>query len=409
MEHPEKNVIRLGWISLLNDIGSETIIRLIPFYISGVLGASMAIVGTIEGLAETTSTLLKPTFGKLSDRLGKRKNFVLLGYVLSSAARPLLAFAGTPLAVGLLRVGDRFGKAVRTAPRDALISVTQSKQTQGMRFGMNRAMDTAGAIVGIGLFALFIYWKSGNGETFRLTSLDWKILCLASLIPSLICVAILIWGIAEVPSRKPPEGTALAPFPAVLKRYLFSVGLFGLANSSDAFILLRSKDMGFSLLQILEMIILLNLFSSMTAIPATLLSDRFGRKTLILAGWVIYAGVYGGIGLGFGSHSVWVYGGLLAVYGLFYGFTEGVEKAWIADLTGPHERGRAYGWFGLITGLSALPASAVFGWAWDRFGDHIPFLGGAVLALIAALALLLIVPKENAQKVSDTFCAPSTL
>lgn len=255
-------------------------------------------------------------------------------------------------------------------------------------------MDTIGALIGIGTFAIFLYGRTGGGGgQLQLTSNEWRVLCIASLVPSLFCIAILICGISEVAqsATSAPERSRRRGSP-ILRKYLFAVTVFGLANSSDAFILLKAKDMGYSLLQTLGMISVLNVFSSMTALPAAMLSDRLGRKTLILAGWLIYAATYTLIGLGFGTKSALAYGTLLGFYGLFFGFTEGVEKAWIADLTPPDDRGRAYGWFGLLTGLTAFPASAVFGWAWDRFGDQVPFLGGAAIACVACLVLLATVP-----------------
>jgi len=318
-------------------------------------------------------------------------------------ARSLLALATSPLSVGLLRVADRFAKAVRTAPRDALISVTPSEKKQGWRFGINRAMDTLGALLGIGLFGLFVYGKTGGGgSSLQLTSGEWRALCVASLLPCLACMAIVVWGILDIDQApRTSERPEPARFSPILKKYLLAVGLFGLASSSDAFILLRGKDLGFSLLETLGMISMLNLASSATALPASVLSDRLGRKTLITAGWLIYVFTYAAIGLGFGRSPV-AYAIVLGFYGLFYGFTEGVEKAWVADLTKPEDRGRAYGWFGLITGLTALPASVVFGWAWDRFGDRLPFLADAVLAILALGALWALVPSSAQAKSSPS-------
>jgi MFS family permease len=393
-----QNVLRLGWVSLLNDIGSETISRLVPFYVSGVLGAPMAVVGTIEGVAEATSTLLKPVFGSLSDKTSSRfskKKFVLLGYFLSSVTRPLLALAGNPFFVGLLRATDRLGKAIRVAPRDAIIANSEMGAKgafkQGKKFGINRAMDTAGAVLGVAIFAVFLKFHS-----LELTSEEWSLLCVASIVPAVLAIAIIVFGISEpkaiVKTSGPIQKTPLSP---TLKRYLIAVGVFGLANSSDAFILLKTRDLGYSLLETLGMIILLNLFSSATAIPAAMLSDRFGRRTLIAGGWTIYAATYAAIGFNIGDGRPWLYALILAFYGLFYGFTEGVEKAWVADLTTTESRGRAYGYFGMVVGLATLPASAVFGWAWDRFGNQVPFLASAALALFAIAILFAVVPKRS--------------
>jgi MFS family permease len=395
----DRNVVRLGWVSLLNDIGSETISRLVPFYVSSVLGASMAVVGVIEGVAETTSTLLKPVFGALSDRNLERfskKKFVFAGYFLSSLTRPLLALAINPFSVGLLRATDRFGKAVRVAPRDALIANSKmgSKTAfkQGKKFGINRAMDTAGAVLGVALFALFLKYHS-----LELTSYEWRVLCFVSIAPAVLALAIITYGISEPGGGVKPgsETIANAPISPTLKRYFVAVAVFGLANSSDAFILLKTRELGYSLLETLGMVILLNLFSSATAIPAAMLSDRVGRRTLIAGGWTIYAAAYAAIGFNAGQGRPWLFALILAFYGLFYGFTEGVEKAWVADLTNAQSRGRAYGVFGLVVGLTALPASAVFGWAWDRFGDQVPFLASSALALFSVAILFALVPSRE--------------
>jgi MFS family permease len=395
-----RTVIRLGWVSLLNDIGSETIARLVPFYVSGVLGASMAVVGTIEGIAETTSTLLKPVFGRLSDKNNGKKAFVLTGYLISSLARPLLALAASPLLVGFLRAADRFGKAVRVAPRDALIANSGNKLKQGKKFGINRAMDTIGAVAGLTLFALFLkfYSDAPSSIPIELSIHAWKVLCIASLVPSSIAILIIYFGVSDFQAFTKKKEVSASPkirLSPILKRYFICVVVFGLANSSDAFILLKTRQLGYSLIETLLMIVLLNLFSSATAIPAAALSDRFGRRTLIAMGWTIYAATYTAIGLNAGARQPWIFALILGFYGLFYGFTEGVEKAWVADLTEAETRGSAYGVFGLVVGLTTLPASALFGWAWDRFGDRVPFLGAAALAFFATALLFGLVPAHQ--------------
>ncbi len=392
----EKNIIRLGLVSMFNDLGSETISRLIPFYLSSVLGAPMSVVGLVEGVADATATLLKPLFGRLSDRIHLRKPFVVLGYGLSALARPLLAFAGAWPLVAALRFSERVGKGIRTAPRDALIADSSSAGSRGRHFGINRSLDTLGALLGVGGFGAWI-WFRGDAT---LTAGTWKVLALTCGVPGLIALALVVGGVIEVGPRvagasSRPSGDLerTEKFTPTLKRYIMIVALFGLANSSDAFILLKAKELGYSLVETLGMVALLNLVSAMTAIPAAALSDRMGRRALIATGWVIYAITYGLIGWGvLEGHPVW-FAATLALYGLFYGFTEGVEKAWIADLAPVSERGRAYGVFGFVLGAVALPASLVFGWAWDHFGSSVPFLGCAGIALVAAGVLVVGMPK----------------
>ncbi|MGK5088675.1 MFS transporter [Bdellovibrionota bacterium FG-2] len=393
----EKNIIRLGLVSLFNDLGSETISRMIPFYLASVLGAPMSIIGLIEGLADATATLLKPLFGTLSDRVHLRKPFVVLGYGLSSLARPLLAFAGAWPLVAVLRFSERLGKGIRTAPRDALIADSSHAGARGRHFGINRSLDTLGALLSVAGFGAWIWYRGDSA----LSAETWHVLALACGVPGVIALALVVGGVIEVGPRR---GTAVAQktasgletsekFTPTLKRYFMIVALFGLANSSDAFILLKAKELGYSLLETLGMIALLNLVSAMTAIPAAALSDRMGRRALIATGWVIYAVTYGLIGWGvLEGHPVW-FASTLALYGLFYGFTEGVEKAWIADLAPVGARGRAYGIFGFILGAVALPASLFFGWTWDHFGSSVPFLGCAGIALLAAVLLWAGMPK----------------
>lgn len=378
----------------MNDLGSETITRLLPLFVSGVLGASMSTVGAIEGVAEATSTLLKPLFGSLSDRLGRRKGFVLVGYALSTLARPFLAFSGSPWEVGFLRFSDRLGKGIRSAPRDALIADSGEPRSHGRNFGINRSMDTVGAVLGVALFA---GWVALHGEA-HLTQTQWTQLTLASLVPGMVAVLLVGLGITEIapPARAaspaPREKPARRPLNQQLRRYLVVVALFGLANSSDAFILLRAQESGYLLVETLGMIVLLNLVSAATSIPAAALSDRLGRRALIAMGWSIFALSYLLIGSDEVAGRPWVFAAVLAIYGLFYGFTESVERAWIADLCEPEARGYAFGVFGLVVGATALPASVGFGWVWDRYGPGVAFHASAALSLFATSLLFALVP-----------------
>lgn len=384
------NNLTLGWVAGLNDLGSEVLTRLIPFYLSGVLGAPMSAVGAVEGIAESAATLLKPIFGRLSDRWRRRKVFVLLGYALSSSARPLLIFAGTWPLVALLRFGDRLGKGIRSAPRDALIADSSLSSQRGKNFGINRALDTLGAVAGVLAFAVF----SLRSHTTELTHSTWMGLVALCSVPGFIATALVYFRVSEprtltVAHAQTKENEKL---PGDLKRYLICVGLFSFANSSDAFILLRAKDLNFSLAEILGMVALLNIVSSLTAVPAAMLSDRFGRKTLIAMGWSLYSGTYFLFGSTLIGSSRFLYAATIAVYGLFFGFTESVERAWIADLVPAASRGRAYGIFGLVVGAVALPASFGFGLLWDRLGSEVPFMISATLALFATGLLFALMP-----------------
>jgi MFS family permease len=390
-ENSRKNILLLGWVSLLNDIGSEVLIRVIPLFVVGVLGAPMKAVGAIEGVAESTATLLKPLFGALSDRWGSRKPLVVAGYAFSALSRPFLAIAGSWPEVGFLRFTDRLGKGVRTAPRDALLA-DSSEGAAGYAFGLNRALDTLGALLGVGTFATWA-WLHGERE---LTARTWVGLTLACSIPGILAVALTQLSVTEPKAETPAAKARLAgpPLPGEFRRYLVVVGFFALANSSDAFILLKAQSDGFDLAETLGIVALLNVVSSMTSLPAAWLSDRVGRRALIAAGWVIYAGCYAGIGT-IAVGRPWVFAALVAVYGLFFGFTEGVEKAWIADLAPANARGKAYGFFGLVTGAVALPASLGFGWLWDRYGSDVPFVASAAVAMFAVALLFALMPLKK--------------
>jgi len=386
-----KTVITLGWISFLNDLGSEVLTRLVPLFVTGVLGASMQTVGAIEGIADATATLLKPYFGSWSDGLRKRKIFVVLGYGLSSLSRPFLALATGWQAVALIRFSDRVGKGIRNAPRDALIADVSTHQKRGRNFGINRALDTLGAVGGVSAFML---WANAS-ESSQLTASNWITLTLACSVPGFLAIALLLFKVQDAPATSTailPASQSKTRLSPTLKRYLFVAGFFGLANSSDAFILLRAKSLGYELFEILGMVALLNIVSAFTAIPAAALSDRLGRRALLAAGWTIYAMTYALLGTGWVENRLAFYV-LVAVYGLFFGFTESVERAWVADLAPKEQAGRAYGWFGVVVGLSALPASFGFGWAWDRWGSQVPFMASAVIALFSTALLFAFLPK----------------
>jgi MFS family permease len=382
-----QNVLRLAWVSLLNDISSDALLRAFPLYISGVLGAPVAAIGVIEGLAEASATLLKPVFGRISDRWGKRKGFVAWGYGLSALSRPLLAFAGSWPQAGALRIVDRIGKSVRTGPRDALIAdSTGPSGRHGRSFGLNRAFDTLGGVLSVGALYGWLRWHG----TVEISRESWRFLCLAMSLPGVVAVVLVALGIQDVArlvSTKTGSDTPLSP---QLKRYLVCAGLFALANSSDAFVLLRLKELGYSLPATLVLVALNQLVSSFSSLPAAALSDHWGRKPLLTAGWVIYAVCYALLGSPVAAQGLLAVAPIIALYGLFYGFTEGVEKAWVADLAPPEGRGRAFGVFGLVVGGLAFPASTAFGLAWERWGSGVSFGLAAGLAAAATASLYLL-------------------
>jgi MFS family permease len=392
----QKNLSRLPrnvWVmsatSLLNDISSEMLLNLIPFFLANILGVRTAVIGLIEGIAETTASLLKIHFGALSDRFGKRKPFAVIGYVLSAITKPLLYFASAWGWVLAVRVADRIGKGVRTAPRDALIADSIDAGQRGLAFGLHRASDTLGAFLGLGIAALIV-WRT-QAQASLLTLDTFRLVVLVSIVPAVLGVLVLAWGAVEVTGTSKTTDTprlSLREMNPRFRYFLFVLILFTLGNSSDAFILLRGQERGLSLLQVMGMSLTFNAIYTAFAAPLGAWSDRVGRRRLLLIGWLTYGLVY--LGFAF-SNTGWQVWSLFGLYGLYYAATEGAAKALVADLVPPEQRGTAYGFFNAATGIAVLPASFIAGllWqgvgTWPGFGASAPFFFGALMALLAGL------------------------
>jgi MFS family permease len=382
------NVWVLTAASFLTDISSEMIVNLIPLFLANVLGVRTSIIGLIEGVAETTASLVKLYSGALSDKLGKRKALVVLGYGLSTIAKPFLYFANTWGWVLGVRFTDRIGKGIRTAPRDALIADSIDEKQRGLAFGLHRAGDTAGAFLGL-LVASAIVWAN-QADAAKLTRDTFQIVVLASIIPAVLAVVVLVLGVKEIPSAK--EGKApvlsLQGMDRRFRMFLLVLVLFTLGNSSDAFIILRGQERGLDVLQVMGMVLTFNLVYSVFAAPLGSLSDKIGRRKLIIGGWMAYGLVYLGFAFSQTGRQVWF---LFALYGLYYAATEGAAKALVADLVPSEKRGTAYGLFNAVIGLTALPASLIAGilWqgvgAWAGFGASAPFYFGAAMVLLAGI------------------------
>lgn len=377
------NVLVLGVVSFLTDVSSEMIYPLLPLFLTTVLGAGPAVLGVIEGVAESTASFLKLGSGILSDRLPRRKGLVLAGYAVSSLARPLIAVATTPLAVLGIRFADRVGKGIRTSPRDALIADSVDAGVRGKAFGFHRSMDHAGAIVGPLAATACLAWFG-----FDLRTVFW----LAG-VPGILAVLLIIFKVRETGRRHLEDGRFLFTVPrGRLRAYLLVLFIFTLGNSSDAFLLLRASQLGVTPARIPLLWTFFHLIKMLATMPFGALSDRIGRRSVIVAGWSVYALAYGGFALATTELHIWL---LFAFYGLFYGLTEGVEKALLADIAAPAERGAAFGWYNCAIGIGALPASVIFGMLWQRLGPHVAFGFGALLACLAGLLLLLIVPARR--------------
>lgn len=381
-----RNVWIVTITSFLTDVSSEMIFNLLPLFLKNVLGVKTNIIGVIEGIAETTASLLKIMSGWLSDKLGQRKSLTVIGYGLSTVAKPFLYIVASWWGVLAVRFSDRVGKGIRTAPRDALIADTVDEGQRGLAFGLHRAGDTAGAALGI-LIALIVVLAT-QSDNIQLERSTFHTLILISIIPAALAVLVLAAGAHDVPVadvRAAPRLT-LKGFDRRFRWFLLAVIVFTLGNSADAFVILRAQDRGLGVAGILGMLLTFNLVYSSISGPAGALSDRIGRRRLILAGWTVYGLLYLGFGLATESWHMW---GLYAGYGLYYGMTEGSARALVADLVTPEQRGTAYGVYNAAVGIMALPASVLAGvlwqgaFGWNGFGSAAPFLFGAGLALIA--------------------------
>ena len=399
-----RNVIALALVSFFTDASSEMIYPLIPAFLATVLGASALSMGAIEGTAESVASLLKFGSGWWSDRLPKRKPLVVAGYTIASLLRPLMGIAQSATQVFAIRVGDRIGKGIRSSPRDALIADSVAPEDRGRAFGFHRASDHLGAVVGPLLAFVLLQWV---GVSMRLVFL-------LAAIPAAVAMLVLVLMVREdtrrvkmviggsdglgifdtggAPRADPTVVDTVAPLPPLGRRfyaYLAVLLLFTLGNSTDAFLLLRATDVGVPLALIPLLWSVLHLVKAAASTPSGRLSDRLGRRTLIVTGWLVYAAVY----LGFAAAGTpWHIWALFLAYGVFFGLTEGVEKALVADLVPANARGRAFGWYNLSIGLGALPASVLFGVLWDRWGAPAAFTLGAGLAGVAALGLLAVIP-----------------
>ncbi len=414
-----RNVVALGLVSLFTDISSEMLVYVIPLFLANVLLAPTAVIGLIEGVAESTASILKLISGALSDRLSRRRLLVGIGYSTSVVSKALYLVATVWPVVLAGRVGDRFGKGIRTSPRDALIADSTAPEHRGVAYGFHRAMDTTGAFAGV-LIAAAVIWLV-EGDATRLTADAFRILVLLALVPGILAVATIVVGVRDVrrapaaeaattevgaaaPGSATPATTAAGPigtgglvrrvigsvaewrrFPRPFWFFIAANALFTLGNSSDAFLALRSQDLGLTLLALLLAIVAFNATNAMVAWPAGALSDRVGRRGLIALAWLIYAACYAGFAVA--TSAVWV-APLWIAYGTYYALSEGVGKALVADVAPGELRATAFGILNAVQGTMILPASVIAGVLWSAVAPAAPFWFGAACAASATALLL---------------------
>lgn len=371
----------LGWVSFFTDMASEMVYPLLPLFLTRVLGAGAMSLGVIEGAAEAANSVLKIISGWLTDRWGTPKKLVLGGYSLSSLVRPLISVATSWPQVLAIRFSDRLGKGIRGAPRDAMLADFAPANARGRVYGFQRAMDHAGAVAGPLLASAYLYFHPG----------DYRTLFTLTIIPGIIVILVIL----RVPERvKLPEGAKPAKPPSLLHpsnlgsrfyKAMFVIFVFSLGNASDAFLLLRLGDLGIATFWIPLLWSALHVVKVVASLAGGVLSDKLGRRMMIGLGWIVYALVYAGFGV---VDTPGVVVAIFLSYGLYFGLTEGVEKAWVADMAPAAVRGTAFGIYNAVLGAGSLAASLLFGLIWTRVSPHAAFMTGGGLALFATVLLV---------------------
>ena len=377
-----RNIYVSGLVSFFMDIGSEMIYPLVPLFLANSLGVSKSAIGLIEGVAESTASILKVFSGYLSDRIGNRKWLMVAGYGLSTLTRPIVALATTWHNVFTFRFFDRFGKGIRGAPRDALIAESTEKEFLGRAFSFHRSLDTMGAVVGPALAFFFL----------GILSNDYRMVFWLSIIPGAIAVLLIIFFIRE--TKKPAAELSERPkltlkhFDWRFKFFVLIAAIFALGNSSDVFLILRAEQKGIPAIMIPVVYLLFNLVYSLSAIPAGIAADRFGKKRVILTGFVLFALLYYGFAVAADATAIWI---LFGFYGVFMGLTEGIQKAFLATIIPQQFKATAFGVYNTIVGIAMLPASLIGGWLWDHVSPSATFYFGAITASLSAILFIIFI------------------
>jgi len=375
-----KNVTVAGLVSFFMDVSSEMIYPLVPIFLANVLGANKSVIGLIEGIAESTASLLKIFSGWFSDRIGNRKWLMAAGYGISTLSRPFVALATGWQHVMGSRFIDRFGKGVRTAPRDAIIAESADRTHLGRAFGFHRAMDTMGAVVGPAL-AFFLLGILSN---------DYRKVFWLSMTPGVIAVLLIIFFITEkkkvVAAHVDRPKLTMKHFDWKFKFFVAIATLFAIGNSSDVFLILRAQQIGIPTVMIPVVYLLFNLVYSLSSIPAGIAADRFGRKRVILLGFILFAILYYGFAIAESITAIWF---LFAFYGLFMGLTEGIQKAFLATIIPQDFKATAFGVYTTAVGIAMFPASLIGGWLWDNISPSATFYFGAITATLSAILFII--------------------
>jgi MFS family permease len=375
-----KNVFFSGLVSLFMDISSEMIYPLVPLFLTEVLGTTKTAVGIIEGVAESTASILKVFSGWLSDFLGRRKLLMGIGYGVSVLSRPIIAGAASWGEVLTARFIDRVGKGVRTAPRDAIIAASTEGLLPGRAFGLHRAMDTVGAIIGPALSAVLLV----------VFLLDLRLIFLFAAVPGTIAVALIVLFIKEKRRARPwllkVPHLSLTHFNAPFRRYILVIVIFSLGNISEAFIILRARDLGIQKELVPIVYLLFNIIYATSSMPFGMAADKVGVKKMVLLGLLLYSAIFAGFAAAREALHIWL---LFSLYGVYKGMSDGTQRAYIAELAGPEVSGTAFGIFHSAVGLLLLPASIIGGVLWDSIGPEATFLYSASLALLSVLIFVL--------------------
>ena len=391
----ERNVFFTGLVSFFMDFSSEMIYPLVPIFLSSVLGVNKSVIGLIEGIAESTASLLKVFSGWFSDRLGKRKIFMIAGYGISTLSRPIIALSALWGHVLVFRFIDRFGKGIRGAPRDAIIAESTPIKNLGRSFGFHRGMDTLGAVAGPAVAFLLLSVFTGN----------YRLVFWLSMIPGMLAVLVIIFFIREQKFKssgvQKPDASALlasgesprrptfrSNFDWHFKAFVAIATLFAIGNSSDVFLILKATDTGIKETQIPILYLSFNLIYSLTSVPAGILSDRIGRKRIILAGFILFVFIYWGFANASEQKHIW---GLFLLYGVFMGLTEGIQKAFLATIIPEKFKATGYGIYNTFTGLALFPASVIGGWLWDHVSPSATFYFGAITATLSAILFIIFI------------------